>query len=88
MIEKKEFATVAFNLEDKVFVVYLTFINQDLDVHPSWIAQIALLKADKTPTSVYSEYINFINIFPKDLIVELSELIEINDLTINLIKIQ
>ena len=35
LIRKKEFATVAFDLEDKVFVVYVTSISQNLGVHSS-----------------------------------------------------
>lgn len=35
LIRKKKFATVAFDLKDEIFILYIAFINQDSDVHPS-----------------------------------------------------
>ena len=78
----------ALNLEDKAFIVYIASISQDTDVHPFWRAQIGLLKADETPTSIPPEYVDFTNIFSKDLVVKLPKHIGMNDHAINLIERQ
>ena len=86
LIKKKEFATVVLDPGDGPFVVHLASISQDLDVHLSWKAHIALLKADKAPTFILSKYANFANIFFKKLAAKLLEHIRIHKYSINLIK--
>ena len=71
LIGKKEFIATVFDLEDKAFVVHIAFISQDSDIHPSQKAQIASLKADETPTSVFSKYANFADVFSKNLAAKL-----------------
>ena len=86
LIEKKEFTTTAFDLEDKVFIVHIASISRDLIIHSFWRALIALLKANETSTFVLSEYADFANVFYKDLTARLLKYIVINDHTIDLIK--
>ena len=83
LIGKKEFATIAFDLEDEAFIVYIATISYNLDVHPSQTAQIVLLKANETLVSISIKYTNFINVFSKDLVDELLEYTKINDYTID-----
>ena len=73
LIEKNEFTVIALNLENKAFVIYVAFINQDLDVHHTQRAQIASLKADETPTSISSKFVDFADVFFKNLAAKLSE---------------
>lgn len=82
-MKKKEFAATTLDLEDKAFVVYVVSIIQDLNIHPLWKAQIILLKANKAFISIPPEYVDFINVFLKDLVAELPKHFKINDYTIN-----
>ncbi len=75
-------------MEYKTFIVYIAVLSIDLDdeMHPSKKAQIAYLKADKTPIKVLSRYADFANIFSSKLVVELLEYMGINNHTIELIN--
>ena len=86
LIKKKKLAIIAYDIKNKAFVIYVAFINQNLDIYVFWKAQIALLKADKTLISVSPEYIDFADIFSKDPVTKLLKYIEINNHAINLIK--
>lgn len=86
MIKKKKFATATFDLKDKAFVIHIVSISLYLDIYLSNKVLIASLKADEVSTSILSEYADFANIFFKDLVVELSKYIKINNYTIDLIK--
>ena len=86
LIRKKKFATVAFDLKDEIFILYIAFINQDSDVHPSWTTQITSQKADKALTFVFLKYTDFTDIFFKNSAAKLLEYIRINEHTIYLIK--
>lgn len=55
-------------------------------MHPSYQAQIALLKADETLIAILSEYADFEDVVSLDLIVEFLKYIEINNYVINLIN--
>ncbi len=57
-------------------------------VHPSKRAQIAHLKADKVPTKIPSEYVDFADVFSPKLAVELPEYTGINNHTIELVDDQ
>lgn len=59
------FAVIAFNLEQKVFVVYMVALNINMDnkVYLLKKVQIIYLKADKASIKVFSKYANFTNIF-------------------------
>lgn len=83
---KKEFIAKAFNLKDRAFVIYIVFISQNSNIHPSCKAYIASLKTGKAFNSVLSKYTNFVDIFFKNLIAKYLKYIRINNYTINLIK--
>ena len=86
LIEKKKFTVIAFNLKDEVFIVYVAFISHDSNFHFSGRAHIAYLKTNEISTFVLSKYVNFTDVYSKNLIVKLSEYTKINDHIINLIK--
>ena len=62
---KKEFAAAVFNLEYKIFVVYIAVlrVNSGDEMHPLRKAQIAHLKANKALIKVFSKYANFVVFF-------------------------
>lgn len=65
LVGKKEFAFIAFDLDDKTFIIHVAFLthsNLNLEVHLFWRA---ILKADKTPISIFLKYADFANIFSK-----------------------
>ena len=72
---KKEFTTAALDLEYKAFEVHAAALSVDSDdeVHPSKGAQIAYLKADKTPIEVPNEYADFADVFSLKLAAKLPE---------------
>ena len=67
-------------------MIHIVSISLYLDIYLSNKVLIASLKADEVSTSILSEYADFANIFFKDLVVELSKYIKINNYTIDLIK--
>lgn len=86
MVRRKEFIAIAFNPENKTFIVYPAFFSiSDNNVYPSHRAQIVLLKINKAFTIVLLEYSNFTNVFPSKLIIKLLKHIEINTYAIKLI---
>lgn len=86
LIGKKKFASIALDQENDVFVVHLAFIRQYSDTYPYQSAQIAFLETDKGFTSVLSKYVDFTDIFFKDLAIDLPEHIGIINYAINLIE--
>ncbi len=87
LIEKKEFAVTALDLEYKVFIVYVAALDIDLSdkIHFSNKAQIAHLKADEASIKVASKYANFADIFSTKLAIELLKYTRINNYTIKLV---
>lgn len=86
LIKKKEFVVAVFDSKNKTFIVYIaSFTNFDND-HPSCKAQIAWLKVDKAPTTIWPEYSNFANVFSPELVIEFLKHIGINNYTINFIN--
>lgn len=72
-----------------VHIVFLTSLDWDLKVHPSWQAQIASLKADQTSFSMFSSnYTNFVEVLSQDLVAKLPEDTYINNYAIDLIEYQ
>lgn len=85
LIRKKEFIVAAFDLEDKIFVIYIAFLTIYKDIYTSCKAQIASLKANEAPTIILLEYFNFVDVFFLELAMELVEHKKINKHVINLI---
>ena len=82
LVDKKEFAIAALDLESETFVVYVASLSLDvlpnfspleLDVHSSRKPQISGLITEETPTKVSAEYSNFVDIFSPNLASELLE---------------
>lgn len=62
IIDKKEFAIVILNKDNKTFVVHMAAVSiVDLNVHLSWHIQIALPKVKKV--TIPSKYTDYINVF-------------------------
>lgn len=80
LVGKKKFVAVAFNIDNKTFVVHITFFasyNLGLTIYPFYKPQIALFILDKILTVVLSEYTAFGNIFSPNFIAQLSKYIRI-----------
>lgn len=89
LVGKKTFAAIAFNLDNRIFVIHISSVIRSdlyLKIHFSRRSQITSLKADETSTSVASNYIDFIDIFSKDLIVKLLKYTQINNYAIDLVE--
>ena len=93
LIGKKKFATVAFDLKYKTFIVYIasfisvTFLSSPLlNIHLFYRSQIARLIAEKTPTKVFNKYVNFANIFSLKLMSKLLKHTGFNDHAIKLVN--
>ena len=89
LMEKKEFAAAALDLEYKTFVIHVTslsFTPLNTDVHISYRFQISSLIAKEISTKVSNKYVNFADVFSPDLVSERSEYIGINDYIIKLVK--
>lgn len=69
--QKKIFAVSVVDLENKAYVVYITSICQVLNIYPSWKVEITLLKADEALISVSPKYVDFTDVFFKNLDIEL-----------------
>lgn len=74
MIEKKEFAILALNLKNKVFVIYVVFVSLNSDIYLFCKALIMNLNDNKTFTSGFSNYTDFVDVFSKDLTTTLLKL--------------
>lgn len=73
-MEKKKFVVIAFDLDDRTFIVYVAFFASsylDLEIFSFYKGKIISLKANETLISVFFKYANFIDIFSKNLITEL-----------------
>ncbi len=88
-IKKKEFIIVVFNLDYKVFIIWVTIFNicsnLDTKVYPSKIVQRAYAKEDKVSIEVFSKYTDFANIFLSKSVVKLFNYMFINNYAIELI---
>lgn len=67
-------------------VVVLEALKLAILIHLSRLAQITLLKDDKTPTKILFEYADFTDIFSSNLVMRLLENIDINNHTIKLVE--
>lgn len=72
LIRKNKFLIIALNSESEAFIYLVAFISSTgLDVYSFRKSQIALQKIDETSTSNSSKYIEFIDIFFKNLATKL-----------------
>ena len=87
LINKKEFAAAVLDADNKTFVVHIAALDikgTNMAVHPSWTAQIKLLKANEAPTTVPTKYSDNTDVFSSEFAAELPEHTGINDHTIEL----
>ena len=70
--------------EKEAFMVHIAIITSRITIHPERKAQITLLKAKKTPVLILAKYLDFANVFSKELAVVLLKHTKINTHTINL----
>ena len=88
LVGKKEFAAIALDPEHETYVVHVASLSSTplafFNVHPSREPQISGLIAEKAPTKVPAEYLDFADVFSLDLVTELPEHIEINTHAIDL----
>ena len=88
LIRKKEFAAAALDLGHETFVIHIAFFDihsQESNIHPSRRAQIAALVGNEAPTSISTEYFDFVDVFSPKLISKLLENTGINDYAIELV---
>lgn len=89
MVRKTDFAVVAFDLDDEIFVIHIiSFASSELNVYLSCRVQIVLLKADKVPIAILSKHSNFTNVISPDLVAKLAKYNKINNHTIDLLNSQ
>lgn len=85
----KEFVTIAFDSNNKTFVVLITTFNMSFDsdtkVYFLKKTYIAYFKVDKTFQEVTSKYVKFRDIFLPKLFVKFSKHININNHIIELV---
>lgn len=84
IIDWKKFAKVVLDPNKEVFVVYIATIGSEMAIHLACKAQIASLKAEKTPVTVSTEYSDLINVFSEKIAIVLLEYTKINTHAINL----
>ena len=88
LVGKKEFAASALDPEHETYVVHVASLRStplaSLDVYLSRRPQISGLIAEKAPTKVPAEYLDFADVFSPDLATKLPEHTEINTHTIDL----
>lgn len=85
LIRKKEFLAATLDPKDEIFFIYVAFFTISDEIYFSYTAQIALLKFDKTSTTISPKYFNFVDVFSLELPIILSEYTEINDYVIFLV---
>lgn len=78
IIGQKEFTTVALDLDEEAFIVYVVSLSLDskITIHLIQEAQIALLIVEKV--TIPTEYLDFTDGFSKKSATELSECSTIN----------
>ena len=66
IIDKKEFAVAALNVDDKTFIVHVAALAEPttMPIYLSCQAQIALLMSEET--KILTEYSDFSNVFSLD----------------------
>ena len=86
IINSKEFAKAALDLDQEAFMVYVATLFKSIEVHLDQKVQIAALIADKALITIPAEYLDFKNVFSKESAVVLPEYTEFNTHAINLKK--
>lgn len=86
LIEKKEFIIAVFDSKEKTFIVYVvSLVSSNPNIYFFYKAQISSFKTHNTLISISFKYVKFADTFFKDLIIEFSKYIRINNHTIDLV---
>lgn len=89
LVEKKEFATITIDSDNKIFIVYITsFASLELNICLFCGTHIVLLKAAETSIRVFAKYVDFTDILFQDFGVKLSLLIKIYNHPSNIVDSQ
>ena len=84
------FATITLDLEYKIFIAHIAFLNftlfTNVDIHPSHRPQIASLIVKKAPIKVFNKYADFADVFSLDLAFKFPKHIKINNYAIELVN--
>ena len=87
LIDKHEFARAALNENFEIFVVHGAAQEAlELAIHPSRAPLLAVLQKNKALTKIPLEYVDYVDVFFLDLVMELSKNTGINEYTIKLIE--
>ena len=91
LVDKKEFAAAALNLERDTYIVHVVSLNSTpfvaaLNVYPSQRPLISGLIVKEALIKVFAEYSDFADIFYPDLMFKLLKHIGINNHTIKLVN--
>ena len=89
LIDKNEFAKAALDKESETFVVHVAALEALLGsakktIHPTRVAQIAVLKQDEALIKVLPKYADYTDVFSFDLTMELPKNTGINKHAIEL----
>lgn len=86
LVDKKEFVVTTLNSNDEIFIIYIiSLASFNLNIHLSYKTYIALLNANKMPTTILLKYTKFVDIFSSDLVTKFLRYTKINNHIINLI---
>lgn len=88
LINKREFAAIALDKIVEIFVVYITTLTAALtiQVHPLCQTQVGLLLANKAPVKVLPKYLDYVDVFLFDFVIELFKNTSINKHAIKLVE--
>lgn len=89
LIDKHKFAKVALNKNSETLGIYIAALKTSqsvMQVHPSQAALLAALQQEKALTEILPEYADYADIFYANLVIELSENIDINEHPIGYIE--
>ena len=91
---KKEFAAVALDPENEIFIVHVaslsfnaspSFSPLELNIHPSYKLQVSGLIVEEALIKVPTDYSDFADVFSLDLVSELPKHTQINNYAIELV---
>lgn len=85
LVEKIEFAVVAFDLKYETFIVYVASLTGFANVYSFCRCQISGFIIEKAFTKVFAKYGNFANLFSLDMASKLFKYTEINNYAIKLV---
>ena len=86
MIDKHKFARAVLDKNSESFLIHITALEAlELAIHPFRAPLLAILQQDKALTEIPSEYIDYVDVFSPDLVMQLPKNTGINKHIIELI---